>query len=222
MHSNSESIPNDLWSTLQDLLTSERRKRMAEVVAKRTQKIALVLQDVHQPHNISACLRSADAFGVQQCHIVTHHQPFKPSSVARGVENWLSIHHHSSIADAAHCLRDQGYQILAGMPGEASKPLSEVSPVDQPVAVVFGNEHAGVSDAWQPFLDATFTIPMVGFVESLNISVSAAITLQSLSQKVHELPGNTITASEQTQLLNRWVATQMPKWKTLYARLTQT
>lgn len=203
------------------MLTDKRRERMLAVAAGRTRRVRLVVQDIHDPHNVSACLRSADAFGVQDCDVVTLKESFRASTVARGVAYWLTVHRHHAIATCAAQLRAEGYKIFAGVPLPGAKPLHEL-PVDEKIAVVFGNEHAGIDPAWHGFVDQPFTIPMAGMVESLNISVCAAITLQHLTHRAREaLPPAAyhLPDPEQKRLLNAWVCRQITSWPEVLGRL---
>ena len=190
---------------------------MIQVARQRILDVVLVIQDVHDPHNVSACLRSAEAFGIQQCMIVHPKGSFKTSSVARGTSKWLTIEKCSSIEQGARSLRDRGYRIYAAMPSQQPTHLDEL-PVEQPIAVLFGNEHLGVDQGWEPWLAGSFTIPMAGMVESLNISVSAAITLQSISARKRGM-GYAIGEHEQTGLLDHWICRQLPKWEARYDAL---
>ena len=213
---NETAYPEDAWKLLSGRLTPQRSQKMQEVAAQRTKHLRLIIQDVHNPHNISACIRSAEAFGIQHVHVVALKNSFKTSTVARGAGNWLSIHKHDSIEDCAESLHKLGYSIAAGMPTQSSSPLHEMD-LSKPVAVLFGNEHEGVSPEWKKHIGLYFTIPMVGVVESLNISVSAAITMQHLSHRARmELPAEQylLSASEQNELLCHWVCSQIPSWET--------
>lgn len=212
--------PSDAWSLLKGRLTEPRRSKMAAVAAQRTRHIRLVIQDVHQPHNVSACLRSADAFGIDTVDIVTLKESFKPSTVARGVSGWLTVHKHKSVADCVAVLRAGGYHIVAGLPRQDSVPLYDL-PVTRRLAVVFGNEHAGIDSEWLKHVDHPFTIPMVGMVESLNISVSAAITLAHLTHTARaavDPAAYFLNAAERELLLNTWITEQIPSWEGELAR----
>jgi tRNA (guanosine-2'-O-)-methyltransferase len=197
--------PKDAWELLSPRFTDTRRQRMLDVVKKRTEHIRLVVQDIHHPHNVSACIRTAEACGIQQNDVVTLKESFKPSTVARGVANWLTINRFYEIKDCIQELRAGGYKIVAGVPRPDAASLYEI-PVDQPLAVVFGNEHAGIDNAWLDEIDYPFTIPMVGMVESLNISVSAAVTLHHLTKKSRDTVGDKYLISDEKQkaLLNEW------------------
>ncbi len=207
--------PADAWQLLKSRLTDSRREKMEAVARGRTRQIRLVVQDVHQPHNVSACLRSADAFGVDLCDVVTLREKFNPSTVARGVSGWLSIRRHHTVEDCVKDLRAGGYRIVAAVPRQDTKSLYEI-PVDEPLAVVFGNEHAGIEPSWLEHVDHPFTIPMVGMVESLNISVSAAITLAHLTRAARQaLPPERflLTDEAREELLSNWIVAQIPSWE---------
>ncbi len=174
---------NSLWQEKSSRLSDRRKIRLEQAAKHRTNHFRLVVQDVHDPHNVSACMRSAEAFGVLHVDVIHLEKPFKPSTASRGVKNWLTITKHKTVESCISALRDEGYLIAAGMPpSDSTVPLQELN-VNKPLALVFGNEHSGISSEWLPHIDLFFTIPMTGLVESLNISVSAAITLFHLTDK---------------------------------------
>ena len=216
------TYPRDAWQLLQSFLTPTRRDKMLAVASARTDRIRLVVQDIHDPHNVSACLRSADAFGVQHCDVVTLKERFHASTVARGVASWLTIRRHHSIATCVQGLRQTGDQSDAGVPPAPGVLTLAELPVQQKIAVVFGNEHAGIDKAWLPHIDQPFTIPMVGMVESLNISVGAAITLQYLTDKARRQAGVVpypLAEADRIQLLNTWICRQLAAWPQMLERL---
>lgn len=215
-----DAYPTDAWRLLSPLLTSERRARLEHVAKNRTSHIRLVVQDVHDPHNVSACMRSADAFGVQNVDVVTLREPFRASTVARGVAAWLTVSKFQDVAECAAALKRQGYWLCTALPSASATPLMEL-PVKKPIAVIFGNEHHGVDSNWQGHIDQAFTIPMSGMVESLNISVSAAITLQFLTQKARaELgPSFLMAEAERLSLLNAWACQQFRSWPEMLKNL---
>lgn len=175
--------PSVVVSALSPLITEGRLKRIEAVIAARTRSVVPVLDGLIDSHNIAAVLRSADAFGVQDVHVIeAHDQPFVASHrVAQGTERWLDIVRHDGPEACAQQLRERGYRILvASMDGEVGP--ADLRRSQDPVAVVFGNEHAGVSSALTNLADATYGIPMRGFVESLNVSVANAITLQAATE----------------------------------------
>lgn len=182
------------------LVTERRLKRLRTVAAGRLRSVAPVLESIADPHNASAILRSADAFGIQQVHVVPGPAGFHASrQISKGAHRWLDLQRHLDSAACADALRDAGYAIfVASMEGT-------VSPADlakrPKVAVVFGNEHRGPSPAMRERAEGTYAIPMRGFVESLNVSVAAAITLHALTtDRVGEL-----SEGERDELVARWL-----------------
>ncbi len=216
-----EKFPDDAWRLMSSMLTDQRRQRMLTAVSARTRHVKLVVQDVHNAHNVSACMRSADAFGVQDVDVVTLHEAFRASTVARGVTHWLTLNRFKAIAPCAAELKAQGYRIAVGVPREDAKPLGDL-PLDRKIAVVFGNEHDGIDPEWLPHVDDRFTIPMYGMVESLNISVSAAIVLHQLTGRARAaLPPAQflLTDDEKNELLCAWICRQLPAWQEILTRL---
>jgi tRNA (guanosine-2'-O-)-methyltransferase len=152
-------------------------------------------------------------FGVLNVHVVNRGESFKPTTVAKGVDRWLNIHRHNDVASCVQELKKGHYKIASAMPDPKNCVSLYELPLDQPLAVIFGNEHEGVSEDFRPHVDYFFTIPMFGMVESLNISVCAAITMQHLRRRAHEERGETFLLSEEErqQLLNQWIADQYPQ-----------
>lgn len=165
---------------LSKVVTSKRLERIQDVARSRTDNLVLVLDRIADPHNSSAVLRSADAFGVQRVHVIVGEQGFRASrGVSKGTHRWLDVVRYETADACARRLRDEDYAIfVAAMGGETRLEGLRTTPR---LAVVFGNEHRGVSPEMRDLADGTFSIPMCGFVESLNISVAAAITMQTLA-----------------------------------------
>lgn len=187
-------------------LTPQRQARLSRAAEQRTNYIRLVIQDIHNPHNVSACLRTAEAFGILNVDVVNLHEKFRVSSVARGVESWLKIRKWNNIADCVADLKKSGYKLAGGFPEQTSLPLAGL-PLGGPLAVIFGNEHDGVDQDWLPHIDYKFTIPMRGLVESLNISVSCGISLYEITRRAQlEVSPTTyhLNDSEKAQLLQTW------------------
>lgn len=167
---------------LSPVVTAERLQRIRDVVAGRTEDLVLVLDSISDPHNSSAVLRSAEAFGLQTVHAIVGPYGFRASrGVSKGTQRWLDVVRYETVEACARRLKTDGYSIyVAAMGGEtALDQLRERSRL----ALVFGNEHRGVSEEMRALADGAFSIPMRGFVESLNISVAAAITMQTLAHE---------------------------------------
>lgn len=168
---------------LDGYLTDTRKQRIEEALASRTRDLAIVLEDVASEHNASAVLRTAEAFGVLEVHVVPREAEFKLSrKVSLGSHKWIDLIRHPSPTEAYDRLRARGFSVWASDIHGASVPLSEI-PSDRKIALVFGNEHAGLTREAAEAADGRFKIPMTGFVESLNISVAAAIATYDLVQK---------------------------------------
>ncbi|MFW7377819.1 MAG: TrmH family RNA methyltransferase [Oligoflexus sp.] len=199
---------DDAWELLSPRLTPHRRERMEHVAQHRTRHIRLALQDIHDPHNISACMRSAEAMGVMQVDVINLYQKFaKPSSVARGSSQWLELGRFEDMATYLQQTKEAGVKLAAGFPSPDAIPLDQI-PVDQPLVIIFGNEHLGVHEDWLPHLDYRFTIPMVGMVESFNISVSAALSMYELTRRARATIGDEqfyLNKAQQVHMLNQWV-----------------
>lgn len=168
--------------------TSRRQQRIRRVLERRQPDLAVVLEDVHDPHNVSAVLRSCDAVGVLDVHVVyvTEEMPRKAFArkTSASAAKWMRIHRHTSIAACYGALRDRGITILAAALTGESEDLHALD-LTRPTALVFGNEMRGVSADALSCADGAFRIPMMGMVESLNISVACAVTLyEALRQRV--------------------------------------
>ena len=199
--------PDDAWELLSVKLSAQRKERILRMVALRTAYVRLIVQDLIDPHNISACLRSADAFGVLHVDVVTQRQKYRPSTASRGSGQWLKIKRWESIAQAAVRLKGMGYQIAAAFPSARGRLLTDL-PVDRPIALLVGNEHEGVDEGWLPYVDETFQVPMTGMAESLNVSVCAAICLYETTRRALAAVGPErfhIPAAQQHALLCEWI-----------------
>ncbi|MDX1617289.1 MAG: RNA methyltransferase [Balneolaceae bacterium] len=181
---------------LADFATDERIDRINEVLENRTRHLTVVLEDVYQPHNASAVLRSCECFGIQDVHIIENRNRFDPSTgVAVGADQWLTLHRYDGdpgVADpdgiAARCfesLRSDGYAIVAMTPHREEATVGEL-PVENKTALLFGTELEGLSEYAMEHADRHASIPMYGFSESFNISVSTALALYEVVSRLRE------------------------------------
>ena len=190
-------------------MTPERREKLLSVIKKRQNNLAVVLENVQDPHNISAVMRTCDAVGVQEVYVlntkIPRHKKFGPKSSSSAAK-WLTIRQFD---DAENCfaeLRKKYARILTTHLGTDSIDLYKIDFTGS-IALVFGNEHSGVSDEIRPHADGNFVIPQVGIIRSLNISVACAVCLyEAYRQKKEaghyserELMGN-----EHEVLLKEW------------------
>ncbi len=161
-------------------MTTERQAKIQEVLAKRQFNLAVVMENVQDLHNVSAVLRTCDAVGIQDIYIVNTNIPkhyfFGPKSSSSATK-WLTVHQFDSIHACMAVLRQQYQKIYATHLTSEAIELYAIDFVSESVALVFGNEHDGVSDAMRDLCDGNFMIPQVGMIKSLNISVACAICI---------------------------------------------
>lgn len=176
--------------------TERRRARIESVLARRQPDLTVVLENIHDPHNVSAILRTCDAVGVLRAHAVYTVEAAPDVAFARqtsaSAAKWVEVARHDSIATCFATLRAEGMKILATTLGEGARPLFDLD-LRTPVALVFGNEMRGISDEAVTLADGQLAIPMVGMVQSLNVSVAAAVCLyeafrQRLDAGAYEAP----------------------------------
>lgn len=178
----------DLYERASQLFSDNKRALFDRLAPLRTRHIAVVLEDIYQSHNASAVLRSCDCFGVQDVHVVEAHNPFNPAGdVAVGSSKWVDYYKHATIQDAYRHLHEQGYRIVATLPHENDQMISDLD-ITQPTALVFGTELTGLTQEAIAGADAYVKIPMYGFTESFNISVCAALSLFSLTERMRREP----------------------------------
>lgn len=190
---------------LLEYLTPRRRKLFDEVIAQRTNYLTVATQDVYQLHNTSAVLRSCDVFGIQNIHIIEERFPKRiDKQIAMGAQKWVDVHRYKTAKECINSLREKGYRIVATSPHERSQIPEDFS-LDQPSALFFGTEKEGLSEEILSEADTTLHIPMVGFTESLNISVSAAIILHVLTERLRKSDFNwKLAEKEKMQLKFEW------------------
>ena len=200
-------VTPQLISYLENLLTPERKDRFDKVIDQRTNHFTVATEDVYQLHNTSAVIRSCDVFGVQNIHVIEERNRRKiDREIAMGAQKWVSLNrHHSSKECIAH-LREKGYQIVATIPHGRASNLVDFD-ITKPSAFFFGTEQDGLSRDVMNEADDFLQIPMVGFTESLNISVSAAIILQQLTQRLRnsEVVWK-LSEDEKTTLKYEWLS----------------
>ncbi len=178
-----------LLEFLLQFVSEHKKQRMEEVLEWRTRHITVVLEDIHHPHNASAVLRSCEAFGIQDVYIIENRHRYELNpDVDVGASRWLDlIRYRDGDFNTPACLqtlREQGYRIVATTPKPPATPLAEYD-ISQPTALLFGAELVGLSEYAFQQADELISIPMVGFAESLNISVAAAVCLYELTGKLH-------------------------------------
>jgi len=167
-------------------ITEERQQRFKEVLSHRTFEVATVCEGIYDRGNISAVIRSAEAFGFAPFHIIETGEKFKTSArVTRGAEKWVEERKWKSTSSAVEFLKSEKRKLIVTSL-DANIAIDDID-FSQPVALVMGNEKDGVSDEMKAAADYRIKIPMYGFVQSFNISVAAAISLHHISQKRKQL-----------------------------------
>jgi len=171
----------DLLSYLETYLTDNRKHRFETVLKQRSRFITVAIEDVYQLHNTSAVLRSCDVFGVQDLHVIEEINSKRiDREIAMGAQKWVDVYQHKSVKACLATVRAKGYKIIATTPHKDDNTLQDFK-LTEPSCFFFGRETEGLSDLVMEEADEFLKIPMVGFTESLNISVSAAIILQHVT-----------------------------------------
>jgi tRNA (guanosine-2'-O-)-methyltransferase len=187
---NRQVLPADPGKTSKFPRTSRRAERIAHVLRHRQPDLAVVLENVHDPHNIGAVLRSCDAVGVLAVHTIYSVEERPTRAYARSTSGsaskWIDVHHHGSVEECYARLRAEGHRILVTALTEESIDLYDAN-LTTPVALVFGNEMRGATQDAIEQADGAILIPMMGMVESLNISVACAVTLFEAMRQRHSL-----------------------------------
>ena len=194
-----------------ETISERRRIRLETVLHRRQPDLRLVLENVWDPHNVSAMLRTADAVGIQTVHLLYYIEE-PPNLLRKGKQSsasakkWLDFRVHRSVDECVSELRREGFQIFASHLTDHAATLHELD-FSVPTAIIMGNEHRGVSEEICAQSDAVFHIPMMGMVESLNVSVAAAVTMYEALRQRHEagLYGTPrLSALEIRQHLETW------------------
>lgn len=212
---NQSNTPRDkeaeLLNYLGQFITEHKKEVMEKVLNQRTRFITVVLEDIFKPHNASAVLRTCDCFGVQDIHVIEKTNPYKINPyVTRGASQWVDLYKYfekegSSVKTCFKQLRSRGYRIVATTPAKGSISIHDLEP-DQKLALVFGNEHEGISQEVKEEADELVHIPMHGFTDSFNISVSASIFLFDLIKKAKKFnhPDFFLSEREKEDIRIKW------------------
>ena len=193
---------------MEQFLTEERCAVLRRPLASRTHYMTILTENTFHPQNASALVRHCEAFGLQELHTVETRCKFNPNvNIVRGTDKWVDITRHDSTAEAIAALKGAGYRLVATTPHRESCTPETFDVAKGPFCLVFGTEHAGVSDEIIEAADEYLRIPMCGMVESLNVSASAAILIYMLSQRMRLTPEIDWRLKEEDarEMLFRWV-----------------
>jgi tRNA (guanosine-2'-O-)-methyltransferase len=191
---------------LEAFLQAPRIDRLRRDAGIRTRSLTVVLDGVHDPHNLSAVVRSCEGFGLLDLWVIESHARFRVNTrVSQGAEKWLDIHRHDDPAACAQALREKGFELWVADPGATGVDIGSLS-WENKIALVFGNEHEGVSPQMERAASGRFCIPMHGFSQSLNVSVAVGIGLAIGVRERQRRLGRLgdLTASEQAELVAEW------------------
>lgn len=190
-------------------LITDNKKEMFDRISKdRTKHITIVLENIFQEHNASAVLRSCDCFGIQEMHVIEKGNPYKVQrDIALGAGRWVDVFNYDKgenvTSDCLNKLKSKGYTIVATSP-HATETLDTLD-LEQPMAFIFGTERRGISEEAFQLADKKVKIPMYGFTESFNISVSVALVLHTIRQRLESSNLNwKLSHEEQILLKNKW------------------
>jgi len=197
-----------LYERASQLVSENRRELIDRIAPLRTRHITVALEDVYQSHNAAAVLRSCDCFGIQDVHVVERNNPFNPAGdVAVGSSKWVDYYPYPDIQSAYAELRRRGYRIVATTPHTNDTLITDLD-ISTPVALIFGTELTGLTPEAIDLADEYVKIPMYGFTESFNISVSVALSLFNLTERLRHSNNQAFmqSSNELLDLKLHWLA----------------
>lgn len=196
---------------LSAFVSRRRLAKLKQVLKQRSRHMVVVLEDIFQSQNASAVLRSCECFGIQDVHIIENRYPFELNpDVVMGASKWLSLHrynaHENNTLECLNHLKNSGYQLIAATPHKHDFAPATL-PIHQKTALLFGTEMEGLSDDAKRMADGYMCIPMHGFTESFNISVSVAVSLYHLTNRMkEEVKGWRLGSEEGGDLMLEWLS----------------
>jgi len=221
-------MSNDLLEYLSKFVTHERLALFNKILDQRTNYITIVLEDIYQSQNASAVLRTCDCFGIQNVHVIENRNTYNVNkNVALGASKWLTIQKYNETENnslqAIQTLRKNGYRIVATTPHTNDQLLNDFDLLKGKAALVFGSELPGISEIIMNEADEFLKIPMYGFTESFNISVSVALILHHLSSKLRDLKELVwkLTEEEKNEIKLLWIKNTVKQSHLLEERFHQ-
>ncbi|MDZ7839708.1 MAG: RNA methyltransferase [Gammaproteobacteria bacterium] len=207
-------VLTELTGHLLTIVNPGRVARIDTVLDSRTRHLTVALENIYQSHNASAVIRSCECFGIQDLHVIESANHFEPNrNIVQGASKWVTLRRYRGANATAACLqglKDGGYRIAAMCPEAASIPIAEL-PVDTPLALCFGSEEPGLSGTALSLADFSVAVPMQGFTQSLNLSVSAGIALEQLGRRLRQSQcGWGLAPEERHRLRTLWLAQSTP------------
>ncbi len=203
-----DTIESKIKEEFFKIITENKKELFTKIAAERTNHITVVLENIYQEHNASAVIRSCDCFGIQELHVIEKGNAYKVQrDIALGAGRWVDMYNYDRgttvSSDCIQKLKSRGFSIIATTP-HASETIHSL-PIYQPMAFIFGTERQGLSEEMLALSDHQVKIPMYGFTESFNISVSVAIVLNTIRARLEKSNNNwKLSSEEQTLLINKW------------------
>jgi tRNA (guanosine-2'-O-)-methyltransferase len=231
----SPEIVAQATQVMEEYVNDERKQRIEQTLSKRTVRSRFLFENPINPSNVWACLRTIDSFGIQKVDVVVDSGTYtgvaalnqkRGMRTAMGSAKWLTLNNYASTVEAVQKVKDQGYLVYASDLSPDSKDVREIDWNAGPICIVMGNEDRGISEEMRSLADATFTLPMVGFAESFNLSVATAITLAHMSAASAKegegplQPGD-MDLHERNCLWLKWLLSSMPNHKIAKALLNR-
>ncbi|MFZ4520975.1 MAG: TrmH family RNA methyltransferase [Bacteroidales bacterium] len=210
------TFSKELIAYLSNFVTEERFQKFSDTLRYRTRHLTIVLEDIFQSHNASAVLRTCDCFGIQDVHIIENRNKYEVNpDVALGASKWLDLlkynKQENNTVSSINALKNKGYRVVATTPHKDGY-TPDTLPLDQKTALIFGTELAGLTPDAMELADDFIRIPMVGFTESLNISVSAAIFIQTLTTRLRNSDISwQLSEYEQNTIMINWLRQSIKK-----------
>ncbi len=199
--------PTAVCAALEPLLTPDRIARIDQVLAARLASVSAAVEDTYDPHNAAATLRTCEALGLQELYVIEPGARFSAAKgVTRGAHRWLDLHRYGAAGEAIAAMKARNFRVYATLP-DATASIEDVA-IDTPIAVVFGNEHDGVSPAVIAACDGALTVPMFGFTESYNLSVTVGLAMSRLAARRRAYIGaqGDLDDERRARLRARWFA----------------
>lgn len=211
-----------LLTYLECFITEERKERFLNIINARTNHFTVAMEDVFQMHNTSAVVRTCEVFGVQQAHSIEGRYGKRlDAKIAMGAQKWVDVYRYTDTQSCIDALRAKGYQIVATTPHKDAYYLNDFD-ISKKSAFFFGTEKEGLSEQVLTQADTYLKIPMVGFTESLNISVAVAIVLQQLTDKLrHSEVAWQLTDEERLTTLIDWTKKSVRNVKDVLKRFDE-
>jgi tRNA (guanosine-2'-O-)-methyltransferase len=223
-----KTTKQQLLEHLLDIINDDRCELLQKVLDERTRYLTVVLENIYQPQNASAVMRTMECMGIQDLHVIENNNAYRVNpDVVQGASKWITLNRfnekpESNTKDCLQQLKTNDYKIVAMTLNEKSIPLEEL-PITDKMALCFGEEDRGLSDAAHTLADYYVNIPMIGFTQSFNLSVSAAVTLSYLS---HALKNSSVSwqlpEAEKIELMIDWLVKSTPTGESIKKRFLET